>query len=220
MPPELSLSAWAQIRADYEHSETPVEDICAEHGISSATLRDRMRRWNWTRRRQPIPLDGPPPLPAPPPGPTRGRDAAPPASPPDEPAASGLPGNAPIAPVAPDGFAAPHLVPADAADAPPETDPLAIARRLQVAVSRVLPAIEATLGTLAAGNTREMERAARALAALTRTLRELNALLGRYPVPHDEGPATLDEFREDLARKIDGIIAARPKRDGGESGAA
>jgi hypothetical protein len=52
--------AWAQIRYDYEHTDWPVEDICAEHGISSGTLRDRMRRCNWRRRRPPIPREGPP----------------------------------------------------------------------------------------------------------------------------------------------------------------
>ena len=63
--PDLTPETWAQIRYDYEHSDRPVEDICAEHGISSSTLRDRMRRWRWTRRRPPIPHEGPPPLPAP-----------------------------------------------------------------------------------------------------------------------------------------------------------
>ncbi len=66
MAPTLTGEAWAQIRCDYEHTERPIEDICAEHGISSGTLRDRMRRWGWTRRRPPIPRQGPPPLPAPP----------------------------------------------------------------------------------------------------------------------------------------------------------
>jgi hypothetical protein len=61
--PNLTPEAWAQIRADYEHTERPIEDICAGHGISSGTLRDRVRRWHWTRRRQPIPFDGPPPVP-------------------------------------------------------------------------------------------------------------------------------------------------------------
>ena len=62
MAPTLTGEAWAQIRYDYEHTERPIEDICAEHGISSGTLRDRMRRWGWTRRRPPIPRQGPPPL--------------------------------------------------------------------------------------------------------------------------------------------------------------
>ena len=60
--PEPSSEAWAHIRYAYEHTDRPVEDICAEHGISSGTLRDRMRRWRWTRRRPPIPRDGPPPV--------------------------------------------------------------------------------------------------------------------------------------------------------------
>jgi hypothetical protein len=57
-----------------------------------------------------------------------------------------------------------------------------------------------------------MERAARALAALTRTLRELNALLGQHAVD-DDGPTNLDEFRRDLARKIDQVISARSTRE-------
>ena len=71
MAPTLSAEAWAQIRYDYEHSERTIAEICAGHGISSGTLRDRMRRWGWTRRRPPIPREGPPPLPA-----TAGRDCA------------------------------------------------------------------------------------------------------------------------------------------------
>ena len=63
MAPTLSAEAWAQIRCDYEHSERTIAEICAGHGISSGTLRDRMRRWGWTRRRPPIPREGPPPLP-------------------------------------------------------------------------------------------------------------------------------------------------------------
>ena len=65
MAPVLTAEAWAQIRFDYEHTERTIAEICAEHGISSGTLRDRMRRWGWTRRREPIPREGPPPLPAP-----------------------------------------------------------------------------------------------------------------------------------------------------------
>ena len=42
--PDLSPEAWAQIRDAYEHTERPVADICAAHGISSSTLRDRVHR--------------------------------------------------------------------------------------------------------------------------------------------------------------------------------
>jgi hypothetical protein len=57
---EPTSDAWTQIRYDYEHTDRLIADICAEHGISSNTLRDRVRRWRWTPRRAPIPREGPP----------------------------------------------------------------------------------------------------------------------------------------------------------------
>ena len=197
MAPELSPEAWAQIRHDYEHSERPIADICAEHRISDGTLRDRMRRWNWTRRRPPIPREGPPavamrlehPTPTvfadaqtvdpPPPGEGNRDDGAP--------------------------------VPQPAFAASAESDPAQIAPRLQSAVARVLPAIEATLARLASvpQRPREMEQTARALGALMRTLRELNALLAQHPPPVDDPvPEDIDEFRWELARRIRGFIEA------------
>jgi hypothetical protein len=219
--PTLTHEAWAQIRADYEHSERPIADICAEHGISSGTLRDRMRRWEWTRRRPPIPLEGPPPLPALRVAPALARvvplPAAPVASVPagDEPIALAV-SDAPAVPV---DLPAPHVAASESEDAPPAATPALIAQRLQGAVARVLPAIEATLGRLAAAGThpREMDGAARALAALTRTLRELNALLVQHPVPADEGPDNLDDFRREFAARMDAVIAAR--RQSGAEGA-
>jgi transposase-like protein len=199
--PTLTHSAWAQIRADYEHTERPIEDICADHGVSSGTLRDRVRRWRWTRRRQPIPLDGPPPLPLPP-------------------VALALPRA--VLPVETDTATLPAAdhdmtpAPLDVAAAPPvplDVSPALIAQRLQGAVARVLPAIETTLGRIAGGAThpRELENAARALGALTRTLRELNALLGQHAVPGDREYENLDDFRARLAAKIDAIVAERPQ---------
>src|SRR5436853_464957 len=64
MTPELTPEAWKQVRYEYEHTDKPVDDIALDHGVSSSTLRDRVRRWRWTRRRQPISLEGPPPTPA------------------------------------------------------------------------------------------------------------------------------------------------------------
>lgn len=203
MPRDLSPEAWAQIRADYEQSERPVEDICAEHGISSGTLRDRMRRWRWMRRRPPVPLDGPPP-----PSPAPQIDAA---------AASCRTTTAPETAAGP--AAPPPATPGGAAgerfDAQAEPDDRPIAARLQSAVERVLPAIEATVGTLGTGpmHPREMERAARALTSLTRTLRELKSLLGQHrpppPAGGDRPPADPDELRRELARKIDALVATR-----------
>ena len=219
MAANLSSEAWAQIRHDYEHTDRPVEDICAEHGISSGTLRDRMRRWDWTRRRPPIPPAGPLRAPAPQ----------------IEPAAQPLPAMRACDPAAPN-LAAPSLAAAPqietAAPCRPEAPQVAagedagacgegrdtaIVPRLQNAVARVLLAIETVAAKLTAEAThpRELERAARVLAALTRTLRELNSLLSQRQPPaadaddDDPPPEDIDEFRRVLAQRIHAFIADR-----------
>jgi len=245
MSPELTSQAWVQIRYDYEHTDRPIEDICAEHGISSGTLRDRMRRWRWTRRRPPIPLEGPPPLPAPqleqvggiagltatPTLPLSGEGRKDVALPPgiwedDDPAAPGAAAAPPIETAAPYVEAMPPVAAGDQAPTPGESDDNAIVPRLQSAVARVLPAIEATVVKLGAGpmQPREMEQTARALASLTRTLRELNGLLSQRQAAaaddvaaHDDMPEDIDAFRLDLARRIDAFVASRT---GGADGGA
>ena len=107
----------------------------------------------------------------------------------------------------------------DEDEEPPDSDPASIAERLRSAVARVLPAIEAILGTLGAGHTppRDMERTARALSALTRTLRELNALLKQHHVPVEEdSEEELQAFRRELARRIAALSARREAQDGAE----
>jgi transposase-like protein len=278
MAPTLTSEAWTQIRFDYEHSERPIAEICAEHGISSGTLRDRMRRWGWRRRRPPIPREGPPPLPAPvvemravasvalPLAAARVCDEAssdlnegsphPAASPSlggDPPhkgegqggeAAAGEPADsvAPARQIAAGEDASAFTVAVAAFEdaALAEIDDGALVPRLQGAVARVLPAIEAIVGRLAAGamHPREMERAGRALGVLTRTLRELNGLLGerRPPVPaadaagsgrpgkpaedDDGGPRDMEEFRQVLIRRINAVIAAREENAEGGATAA
>jgi hypothetical protein len=96
-----------------------------------------------------------------------------------------------------------------------EGDPAAIVPRLQGAIARILQAIEATIARLAAGpyHPREMEQAGRALSSLTRTLRELNALLSQHRADDNAAdPRDIDEFRQELARRLRGIIAARKQR--------
>jgi len=185
--PEPTSEAWAQIRYDYEHTDLPVEDICAAHGISSGTLRDRMRRWHWTRRRARIPLEGPPAVLPLPHSPSKtgvdavmlgeGRDQC------NGPAVSGD------------------------TTAPPDSDAAPIGARLQSAAASVLPALETTLARLAGApmHPRQMEQVARALGSLTRTLRELDGLLVRYG-PR-KSPANTEELRESLARKLEALVA-------------
>jgi hypothetical protein len=199
MPPELTTEAWTQIRHDYEHTDRPIGDICDEHGISSGTLRDRMRRWGWTRRRSPIPFEGPPA-----------------ATQPDMP----LPAERAFDPEALPGAASPGE---PGEPSPPDDRP--IAERLRDAVACVLPSIEGTLATLARGpvHPRELERTSRALAALTRTLRELSTLMAEHntaPVCDCGGPVTperLDEMRHELARKLEAFVASCADADAREA---
>jgi hypothetical protein len=204
MTPDLSPDAWAQIRHAYELTDTPVEDICAAHGISSGTLRDRMRRWGWTRRRAPIPAEGPP----------AGEAAF----------AHGLPPPIHEDEAGADDTAAPSAALGNIA-APP-VDPAAIVPRLQQAVTRLLPAIAANLARLGGGpaHARDLERTARALGTLTRALRGLNTLAGAQQARGQDGvgghgamPEDIDDFRRDLVRQMNAIIAARDakREDGG-----
>jgi hypothetical protein len=101
--------------------------------------------------------------------------------------------------------------------------------RLQSAVARVLPAIEAIITRLAGGNLSSdgLEKAGRALGALTRTLRELNALLAEHQT-RPEGrcahcadiPEDPDAFREELARRIRAFVASREDPDSVVPGSA
>ena len=62
-PVPLTTEDWGRIRYEYESTSRKVVEICAEHGISDGTLRDRVRRWGWKRRWSgPVPREGPPPI--------------------------------------------------------------------------------------------------------------------------------------------------------------
>jgi hypothetical protein len=209
MTPDLSLDVWARIRFDYEHTTRPIEEICAEHGISSGTLRDRMRRWNWTRRRTPIPLEGPPSLPWP-----AEADAAvlSPTRPIRTSAEAPSPANGELASV----VATDHDTNAEPLDAEE------IGERLQVAVSRVIPAIEQAVDrlTVAPAHPRHAEQAARAVAVLTRTLRELTTLAARYPTPPPDHDEQVQAMRESLFHRINALITQREDNEGGNADAA
>jgi hypothetical protein len=120
------------------------------------------------------------------------------------------------------GDATPHTQASEEMGAPAESGPASIMPRLQGAVARVLPAIEAIIARLAAGpqHPREMEQAGRALGALMRTLRELNALLSQHNVQaanaYDDMPEDMDAFRYELARRIRTFVASR-RGDGDEA---
>ena len=188
--PEPTPEAWAQIRHAYEHTDKPLAHICAEHDVTIPTVRYRMKRWGWTRRKPLIPRHGPQP------------------AMPQEIVTPPVPFAAPFQPTTPvEG-----------------EEPSAIGPRLQAAVARVLPAIEATIARLTSGtlNTSDLEKAGRTLATLTRTLRELNALLvqNNAPLQPDDEPLDIDAFRNELARRIRALIAERQNGQDAQPGQA
>jgi hypothetical protein len=196
--PEPTPEAWAQIRHAYENTEQPLEHICAEHDVSVPTVRYRMKRWGWTRRKPFVPRQ--------------------------QPAAAALE----LAPSTPPRSQ-------DACDPPPpeegeeskqaQGEDIAIVPRLQNAAAQVLSAIETNVTRLASGrlNSHDVEKAGRTLGTLTRTLRELNALLvqnnaGLEPEDDPMIPKDPEEFRRQLARRIRGLVEAERAREAAEAG--
>ena len=174
MPPSPTPEVWAQIRHEYENTRRSIEDICLAHGISSNTLRRRVKTWGWQMRQPPISDEGP------------------------------------LARAETD-FAAGNAEPLPHFTEPP--DPQPASQRLQGAAARVMRAIETTSARLTKPvHLRETEMAARALGSLTRTLRELNELLRQHPAkaPDDDPPPeNMDDFRNELARRIRAFVASR-----------
>jgi hypothetical protein len=114
----------------------------------------------------------------------------------------------------------------DAADPAPASDErrAAIAAQIQDAVTSALDAVKRTLDKLDPADSAEAERAGRALAGVSRTLREL-AAVNEPPeasTPHetdnDPVPGDIDEFRFELVRRIRGFIEARRQGAGGLHG--
>lgn len=196
MVPEPTSEPWPRIRYEYEETNKPVEQIALENRTCIGTIRDRVRRWGWKPRRAPIPREGPPPMPAP-----QIEAAAPLLLP--------APQGPPLAPIHA-GDATPLLPAASPGENLPGDPDTPTALRLQGAVASVLAAIEAIVAKIGAARLGESDRSARALAALTRTLRELNTLQSQYEEPAaDDSPADIDGFRHALAAKIDAFVAAQ-----------
>ncbi len=226
--PEPTPEAWAQIRHAYEHTGKPLAHICAEHGVTIPTVRYRMKCWEWKRRKPLIPREGPPPVDMP-----SSADTF--LHPPLEGEGRRFERQRKPAGWGEAGEFADHPTPLRLADAsrsdPPPQEPApgraqarpgwegeeAIVPRLQGAVAHVLQAIEATIARLAAEphHAREMEQAGRALSSLTRTLRELSALLAQHKAAtdDDEVPVDMDAFRKDLTRRLRGLVEEEKQRE-------
>ena len=208
---------WARIQYEYEETERPIHAICAAHGISDGTLRTRMRRWNWRRRRPPIPSEGPPRIAVPrlTYRPAESSAAAQPAPPPPSEAAP---------PDPPPYGTGPEFIRAET-EASAGDGAMDVAR-VRGMMARILPAIEAVVAKLAAEplQPHEMEQTGRTLGTLTRALRGLDDLLTRQgdaaaretpqPAPaatpdDDDQPEDIDELRDELVRRIEALVADR-----------
>jgi flagellar motor switch protein FliG len=92
----------------------------------------------------------------------------------------------------------------------------ALAQRIQNVVEREMTVLERVVGVLGPSNEAAAERTAQTLAGISRTLREIAALNRPDEADDDSVPRDIDEFRNELARRIHALIDARC---GGESGA-
>ena len=92
---------------------------------------------------------------------------------------------------------------------------MALALRIQQVVERQMDAVERVLAKITPSDQMEAEHGARALASVSRTLREIKALnTPEDKTPPDAAdddpiPRDIDEFRRELARRIRGFIEAR-----------
>jgi len=167
----------------YETTMTTIGDIAALMGLSRRTLENRIVGWKWQRRRQPsgaIDIFHA----------VRGATVA------VATAAAPAPNGAIAVPVSPQQRAA-------------------LAQRIQNVVEREMTVLERVVGVLGPSNEAAAERTAQTLAGISRTLREIAALNRPDEVaPPDEAdddpvPRDLDEFRNELPRRIRGFVEAR-----------
>lgn len=240
----LTPEDWSRIRYEYEHTRRPVEDICHAYGITPNTLRRRGRRWGWAMRQPPIPDQGPPAMAAALPEFRSEPTSAAEETPAHEtlnlslgaltptltlPLPGG--GNVEVSGGGRNEAGGSHEDAGAYTSAPPApVDPATIPDRLRGALARVLPAIEATLARLTHGpqHPRDLEQTARTLGVLMRTLRELTSLLAEQqklapaaPAPDEDDdpvPKDIDEFRFELARRINAFIDEHPAQQADETG--
>jgi hypothetical protein len=179
----------AEAKRLYEQTLTPMLDIAAMLGIARSTLNNRVREWKWVRRS----------------GAGGAVDIA-----------RVVRGNA-VAVLTANADLAPAAVPADFVRLAPVSAErrAALAARIQAVAEREMDVIERVVQVLGPADEAGAERVTRTLARVSRTLREVAALNQPDEVtPPDDAdadplPRDIDEFRNELARRIRGIIAAR-----------
>lgn len=182
----------------YENPQTPVDDVAASLGIARGTLKSRIEEWGWPKRRT-----GPP---------------VPPAN------KTGSSENARVARrLRVTSKATKKKQRAQTRARPPSIAPTpeALAVRVQRVVERELDAIDSVLSVLGVADSADAERSARTLASLARALTEVMRLSAPEQTPDpdvDAMPRDLDEFRRELARRIEALAAEAEAAAPGDGG--
>jgi hypothetical protein len=182
-PIAIAPALLVEARRLYEETTVPVPDIAAMLGVSVSVFSRQTRRLGWRPRKR------------------RHLWPAPEMTAAAASASSAASENAAASSAPP---AHPH--------SPGERVQIAV--RLQRAVERELAAMEKIVAQLGAtsGHAGEAERAARTLASLARTLKEVMRLdLPPQPPADDESvPRDFDELRRALSEKLERLVAEQP----------
>lgn len=195
---EIAPELLAEAKRLYEQTLAPVGDIAAMVGLSRSNFYERVREGGWRSRRA---------------KPTFSLARA---------ISEGV-----RAEVVIDPPEASRADPVGGATFDPPQQRIAIAQRILTTVEREMDAIERILKVITPGDQLEAEHGARTLASISRTLRDIAAINRPNdetpsddaeddddPIPHD-----IDEFRNELARRIEALIASG-EADGSSGGAS
>lgn len=193
----VSPEALEEARRLYERTNVPVQQVADLLGISKSTFNLRRQRWGWTPRMARIP-GAPAPLAEPTPQDPRSQDPLA-----DDPPAAGPPAVTGAAGAA-----------ASAQAAPASRGELInrLVRRIEreiAALERLVALAGLAVAARPEASQADSERAARTLAILVRSLRELAALDREQPDgSDDDADRDADAFRRELGRTLERVLAS------------
>lgn len=198
----VSPEALEEARRLYERTNVPVQQVADLLGISKSTFNLRRQRWGWTPRMARIP-GAPVPRADVIPQDLRPQDLRPQDPLADDPSAAGPP---PIA------VATGAAAPAEAAPASRGDLINRLVRRIEgeiAALERLVALAGLAVAARPEASQADSERAARTLAILVRSLRELAALDREQPDgSDDDADRDADAFRRELGRTLERVLAS------------
>jgi len=184
-------------RVLYENPQTPLDEVAASLKITRRTLEARIAEWGWPLRTT---------------SPQRNRGRA----------RSKSYGRRAKRTSTARKQSKPDARPRSDTTRRPVGSREALAVRVQRVVERELDAIDSILSVLGAADSTEAERSARTLASLARALKEVMRLAAPEqatdPDEDDPMPRDLDEFRRELARRIEALAAEAEGQAPGDGG--